>query len=62
MRFAEIFDKSKVEPIDAVEVGSREEGRYWIEPRHNGEAQGRGVVGWRPIVAARFRKKEPAKT
>lgn len=62
MRFAEIFDKSKVEPIDAVEVGSREEGRYWIELRHNGEAQGRGVVGWRPIVAARFRKKEPAKT
>lgn len=59
-RLAKIFDKSNVEPIDAFEVASRDEGRYWIELRHNGEAQGRGVVGWRPIVAARYRKKEPA--
>ncbi len=59
-RLAKIFDKSKVEPIDAFEVGSRDEGRYWIELRHNGEDQGRGVVGWKPIVASRFRKKEPA--
>lgn len=59
-RLAKIFDKSKVEPIDAYEVGSREDGRYWIELRHNGEDDGRGVVGWKPIVAARFRKKEPA--
>ena len=59
-RLANIFDKSKVEPIDAYEVDSREKGRYWIELRHNGEAKGRGVVGWKPIVAARFRKKEPA--
>lgn len=59
-RLARVFDRSKVEPIDAYEVGSREEARYWIELRHNGEDQGRGVVGWKPIVAARFRKKEPA--
>jgi hypothetical protein len=59
-RLADIFDKSKVEPIEGYEVGSREEGRYWIELRHNGEDEGRGVVGWKPIVAARFRKKEPA--
>jgi hypothetical protein len=59
-RLAGIFDKSKVEPIEGYEVGSREEGRYWIELRHNGEDQGRGVVDWKPIVAARFRKKEPA--
>ncbi|MGE0150479.1 MAG: hypothetical protein AB7R87_24200 [Parvibaculaceae bacterium] len=59
-RLAKIFDKSKVEPLDAHEVGSREEGRYWIELRHNGEDDGRGIVGWKPIVAARFRKKEPA--
>jgi hypothetical protein len=55
-RLASIFDKSKVEPIDAYEVGAREDRRYWIELRHNGEDQGRGVVGWKPIVAARFRK------
>ncbi len=59
-QLAKIFDKSKVEPIDAFEIGSRDEGRYWIELRHNGEDQGRGVVDWKPIVAARFRKKEPA--
>lgn len=57
---ASIFQKSKVEPIAAYEVGSRDEGRYWIELRHNGEDEGRGVVAWRPIVAARFREREPA--
>jgi hypothetical protein len=59
-RLSKIFDRTKVEPIIAYEVGSREEGRFWIELRHNGEDDGRGVVGWKPIVAARFRKKEPA--
>lgn len=59
-RLAGVFDRTKVEPIDAYEVGSRQEGRYWIELRHNGEDSGRGVVNWKPIVAARFRKKEPA--
>ncbi|ESZ05388.1 MULTISPECIES: hypothetical protein [unclassified Mesorhizobium] len=59
-RLAAIFDVSKIEPISAYEVGAREEGKYWIELRHNGEDEGRGVVGWKPIVAARFRKREPA--
>lgn len=59
-RLAQVFDRSVVEPIDAFEVSSRDEGRYWIELKHNGEDQGRGVVSWKPIVAARFRKKEPA--
>ena len=54
------FHKSKVEPIKCFEVKSREEERYWIELRHNGEDEGRGVVGWKPIVAARFREREPA--
>ena len=59
-KLAKIFDKGDIEPIEACEVESRDEGRYWIELRHNGEDQGRGVVGWKPIVAARYRKKEPA--
>lgn len=45
-RLAKVFDKSKVEPISCYEVDSRDEGRYWIELRHNGENQGRGVVNW----------------
>lgn len=59
-RLAKVFDKSKVASIDCFEVGSREDARYWIELRHNGEDQGRGVVSWRPIVAARYRKRSPA--
>lgn len=59
-RFAKMFDRTKIEPIDCFEVGSREAGRYWIELRHNGENDGRGVVGWKPIVAARFRNKDAA--
>lgn len=59
-KLAKVFEKGKVEPIDAFEVASRDDGRYWIELRHNGEDQGRGVVGWKPVVAARWRKKEPA--
>jgi hypothetical protein len=59
-RLAAIFDRTKVEPIIAFEVKSRDEGRFWIEMRHNGEDEGRGVVAWKTVVAARFRKKEPA--
>lgn len=59
-KLATVFNKSEVEPIEAYEVASREDGRYWIELEHNGEDEGRGIVGWKPVVAARFRKREPA--
>lgn len=59
-QLARVFERTKVEPIDCYESPSREDGRYWIELRHNGEDEGRGVVAWKPIVAARFRKREPA--
>lgn len=58
-RLSTIFERNKVEPIEAFEVPSREDGRYWIELRHNGEDEGRGVVAWKPVVAARFREKGP---
>lgn len=58
-RVASNFDKSKIEPIPCFEVKSREDGRYWIELRHNGEDEGRGIVRWTPIIAARFRKRDP---
>ena len=46
---AKIFDRTKIEPIRAYEVNSlREDGRYWIELRHNGEDEGRGIVSWKP--------------
>lgn len=59
-QLAKVFEPNRVEPIKCYEMPSREAGRYWIELRHNGEDEGRGVVGWKPIVAARYRKKEPA--
>lgn len=59
-QLAKVFEPSKIEPIDCYEVPSRDAAKYWIELEHNGEAEGAGVVGWKPIVAARFRKKEPA--
>lgn len=47
--------------VEAIlDHGSWYVNRIIPELRHNGEDEGRGVVGWRPIVAARFRKKEPA--
>lgn len=57
-RLANDFDKSKIEPIQCYEVESRDQGRYWIELEHNGENEGRGVVNWPPITAARWRKRD----
>lgn len=59
-KLASVFNKNEIEPIQAYEVASREDGRYWIELEHNGEDEGRGIVGWKPVVAARFRTREPA--
>lgn len=57
-RLADQFDRSKVEPIAGYEVEARDQGRYWIELRHNGENEGRGLVGWTPVTAARWRKRD----
>lgn len=59
-RLAAVFDKSKIEPIACYEVPSREAGNYWLELRHNGENQGRGIVDWSALAQGRFRKSEPA--
>jgi hypothetical protein len=57
-RLANEFDRTTVEPISCYEVEARDEGRYWIELRHNGENEGRGVVNWPSITAARWRKRD----
>lgn len=57
-RLANEFDRTTVEPISCYEVEARDEGRYWIELRHNGENEGRGVVNWPTITAARWRKRD----
>jgi hypothetical protein len=57
---AAMLIKSSVEPIEAFQVASREEGNRWIYLRHTGENEGRGVVGWTGVAAARFRGEAPA--
>lgn len=57
---AKIFDKGKVEPISCFEMPSRDSGRYWLELRHNGENQGRGVVDWSSVAQGRFKVRDPA--
>lgn len=52
---AETFDATKVEPIRAVLMPDRESARRWIEIRHIGENDGRGIVGWTGVQTARFR-------
>jgi hypothetical protein len=57
---ASTFDKSTIEPIDAFLADTRETGKKWIYLRHTGENEGRGVVSWNGIAAARFRGEDPA--
>lgn len=57
---AKEFKKSDIEPISCYEVPGREEAKKWIYLRHTGENEGRGVVGWSGLAAARFRGTDPA--
>ncbi len=54
------FDKSQIEPIDAFQVATRADATRWIYLRHTGENEGRGVVDWTGVAAARFRGEDPA--
>ncbi len=49
------FDATKIEPIKAVLMPDRESARRWIELRHTGQNNGRGIVDWNGVQTARFR-------
>jgi len=49
------FVRAKVEPIACVQAPTREIANRWIERRHVGENEGRGVVGWSGLQALRFK-------
>jgi hypothetical protein len=59
-RLAKDFRKSVVEPISCVELASREEGRYWLNLRHNIGHDGAGVDPWKSLAKRRFDGKPPA--
>ena len=52
---ADSFDPKTVEPIPAVVMPDRDAARRWIELRHTGQNNGRGVVDWNGVQTARFR-------
>lgn len=52
---ADDFDPKKVEPISGVIMPDRETARRWIELRHTGQNNGRGIVDWNGVQTARFR-------
>ncbi len=53
------FDVTKVEPITCIET-TRRDAAPWIQRRHTGEDEGRGLVSWNGQASARFRGGEPA--
>jgi hypothetical protein len=57
---AQNFDVKKVEPVDCYEVADRAEGNDWINQRHTGANEGRGIVNWSAIAVSRFRGRDPA--
>src|SRR6185437_7392378 len=48
------FDRESIEPLAAYEFNDRSEGTIWIEQRHRGEDEGRGIVSWSAEAVARF--------
>lgn len=57
---AATFDIKALEPLDCYEVAAREDGAMWIQQRHTGENEGRGIVDWGGVATARFRGNDPA--
>jgi hypothetical protein len=60
-QLASSFDPDSVEPIPAVIVPDRESARRWIELRHTGANEGRGIVDWTGLQSARFRGDQASK-
>ncbi len=59
-KLAQSFDPATIEPLPCYEVATRAEGNSWIEQRHTGEDEGRGIVRWSGVASSRFRGRAPA--
>ncbi|HEX73640.1 MAG TPA: hypothetical protein G4N93_00600 [Dehalococcoidia bacterium] len=51
---SERYKKSPIDRLRCVVFGQRDDANHWIELRHTGENEGRGVVGWGAKEKARF--------
>jgi hypothetical protein len=58
-RLAKEFKKSRIEPLSCFELSSREEGKYWLDLRHNLGHEGAGVDEWKSLAKRRFQGKPP---
>ncbi len=52
--YGEKYKNSPIESLTCVVFGQRDDANHWIELRHNGENEGRGVVPWGAKEKARF--------
>ena len=52
--YGEKYNDSPIKSLACVVFGQRDEANHWIELRHTGENEGRGVVPWRAKEKARF--------
>jgi hypothetical protein len=59
-RLAKAFKKNQIEPLPCFELSSREEGRYWLNLRHNIGHEGAGVDQWKSLAKRRFQGKPPS--
>jgi hypothetical protein len=57
---AALFDSSSLSHTDCFDIEVREDGAMWINQRHTGENEGRGIVDWNGVASARFRGSDPA--
>jgi len=54
-RLSREYQNNPIEYIQCLVVKDRDEARHWIQLRHTGENEGRGIVGWGSDESARFR-------
>ncbi|NTF69773.1 hypothetical protein [Rhizobium rhizogenes] len=62
-RFEELaaaFDSDDLSHADCFDIEAREDAAMWINQRHTGENEGRGIVDWSGVASARFRGNDPA--
>ena len=53
-RYGEIYKNNKITKLLCVVFNQRDEADHWIDIRHNGENEGRGIVKWGAKEKARF--------
>jgi hypothetical protein len=59
-RLAEAFAAAPIEQVDCFIVADQADAALWIQQRHTGENEGRGIVNWSGIARSRFRGQHPA--